>query len=381
MVRGTEQQKAALRIERLRVRWSSPWSATSAIRWSVASAERVCDGHEDGLTVALEARDLVEVQYTSGAPSKLFIAAHRRVSTWGLGCPGGRGSAGRASDLEDVAVRVGGSPDVGEARIGRAHLRRSRAAIVRRRLAGVVSVLALGVGAGAGVDVDVGAGAVSAAPAAAPLITTALRAPAGTPMVTVGRDVPVNPIAPGFLGLSMEYTALLPYAGHNGIDPVFLRLIRQLNPGQSPVSRIGGDSTDWSWVPVPARVKPPGVIYTVRRRWLTALRGLVQALNAHVIFGVNLEANSSAVAAAEARAVIGAIGRSSVQAVELGNEPEVYGVLGWYAHARTAVTGRPASYDVASYRANFAQIARALGDLPLAGPATGSAGGMRGLPV
>jgi hypothetical protein len=257
---------------------------------------------------------------------------------------------------------------------------------VRRRLAGVVSVLTLvvivGVGVGAGVDVDVGAGAVSAVSSAAPVVTIAVRAPAGTPIVTVGRDLPVNPIAPGFLGLSMEYTALLPYAGHNGLDPVFLRLIRQLNPGQSPVLRIGGDSTDWSWVPMPGMVKPPGVTYSVRRRWLGALLGLVHALHAHVILGVNLEADSSAVAAAEARALIGAVGASPVQALELGNEPEVYGVLGWYPTAAgTPVTGRPASYDFASYAANFARIARALPDVPLAGPATGSAAWMRGLPT
>ena len=253
---------------------------------------------------------------------------------------------------------------------------------MRRRLAGLVSVLAvcIGIGVGAGVDVDVGAGAVSAVPSAAPVVTTALRAPAGTPMVTVGRDLPVNPIAPGFLGLSMEYTALLPYAGHNGLDPVFLRLIRQLNPGQSPVLRIGGDTTDWSWVRVPRTVKPPGVIYSVRPPWLRGLHGLVQASHAHVILGVNLEADSAAVAAAEARALIGAVGASSVQALELGNEPELYGTLGWYATtAGIPVEGRPASYDIASYTAEFAHIARSLRDVALAGPATGSADWTRGL--
>lgn len=253
-------------------------------------------------------------------------------------------------------------------------MKRSGAVIVRRWLLGAVGVLAFGVG--------VGAVGVSTAPSAAPVITIALRAPAGTPMVTVGRELPVNPIAPGFLGLSIEYTALLPYAGHDGLDPVFLQLIRQLNPGQSPVLRIGGDSTDWSWVPVPGAVRPPGVTYTVSQRWLTALRRLVHALHAHVILGVNLEANRSAVARAEGRALVGAVGRSSVLALELGNEPELYGVLGWYATAAAApVTGRPASYDVASYAANFARIARSLRDVPLAGPATGSAAWMRGLPA
>jgi hypothetical protein len=241
--------------------------------------------------------------------------------------------------------------------------------------------LAVIVGVGSGTDVDVGEGAVSAPQSPAPVVTIALRAPAGTPMVTVGRDLPVNPIAPGFLGLSLEYTALLPYAGHNGTDPVFLQLIRQLNPGQSPVLRIGGDSTDWSSVPVRKVVTPPGVNYTITPRWLTALRGLVRAVHARVILGVNLEASSSAVAAAEARVLIGAVGRSSVQALELGNEPEHYGVLGWYATAAgKPVTGRPRSYDMASYTADVARIARSLRGGPLAGPATGAASWMQGLP-
>lgn len=251
---------------------------------------------------------------------------------------------------------------------------RPGAVILRRWLVGVVSVLVLGVG--------LGVAAISAAPSAAPVVTIALRAPAGTPVITVGGEQPVKPIARGFLGLSLEYTTLLSYAGQNGIDPVFLQLVRQLNPGQSPVLRIGGVSTDWSWVPVRGVFKPPGVTYTITPRWLTALRGLVRALHAHVIFGLNLEANSSAVAAAEARAFLGAVGRPAVQALELGNEPELYGVLGWYATGRgTPVPGRAASYDVASYAADFARIARSLSDARVAGPATGSPSWMGELPA
>jgi hypothetical protein len=54
-------------------------------------------------------------------------------------------------------------------------------------------------------------------------------------------------------------------------------------------------------------VKPPAVTYSVKRRVLRALSGLVQALHAHVILGVNLEADSSVVAAAEAWA-LGCVG-------------------------------------------------------------------------
>ncbi len=61
-------------------------------------------------------------------------------------------------------------------------------------------------------------------------------------------------IPAGFLGLSLEYSAVSAYAGRDpsAVDPVFEQLIRNLTPGQRPVLRIGGDTTDWSWYPVPA---------------------------------------------------------------------------------------------------------------------------------
>ena len=49
------------------------------------------------------------------------------------------------------------------------------------------------------------------------------------------------------------------------------------------------------------------------------------ALGAHLILGINLEANQATVARAEARAFLKGIGRSLITGFELGNEPEVYG--------------------------------------------------------
>src|SRR5215831_4150649 len=48
-----------------------------------------------------------------------------------------------------------------------------------------------------------------------------------------------RPISAGFLGLSLEYNSIEQYAGTNpqAIDPVFVQLVRNLNPGQSPVLR------------------------------------------------------------------------------------------------------------------------------------------------
>jgi hypothetical protein len=100
---------------------------------------------------------------------------------------------------------------------------------------------------------------------------------------------------------------------------------------------------------------------------------LAEAVDARIIFGVNLEADSTKVAAAEANAVIGGIGRQSIDALEIGNEPELYGSFSWYrTPAGRAVTGRPLGYDVSAFTHDFSSIARALPQIPLAGPAVGS---------
>ena len=70
-----------------------------------------------------------------------------------------------------------------------------------------------------------------------------------------------QPLPPGFVGLSIELKALEQYAGSNpnAIDPVLVHLIEDTAPAQSPVLRIGGDSTDWSWWPVTHLARPGGV--------------------------------------------------------------------------------------------------------------------------
>ena len=70
--------------------------------------------------------------------------------------------------------------------------------------------------------------------------------------VRIDRKVIGGPIQPGFVGLSLEYPAVPSYAGTapDAPNPVFGQLIRDLAPGQSPVLRIGGDSTDHTWWPV-----------------------------------------------------------------------------------------------------------------------------------
>ncbi len=213
-----------------------------------------------------------------------------------------------------------------------------------------------------------------------PPVVRPSRVPPGATLLTVGGGAAARPIPAGFLGLSFEFPAVEAYAGRDpsAVDPVLEQLIRNLSPGQSPVLRIGGDSTDWTWWPVPHMRRPPGVRYTLGERWLQVTSALSQAIGARVILGLNLEADSRRVAATEARAMIGGIGPERIAGLELGNEPELYGSFGWYrARDGREVPGRPPGYDFAGFMRDFARVGAALPRFPLAGPAIGSTAWMR----
>jgi Glycosyl hydrolase family 79 C-terminal beta domain len=193
--------------------------------------------------------------------------------------------------------------------------------------------------------------------------------------LTVLRSGPGRPIPAQFLGLSMEYTSLERYAGQSpaAINPVFRRLIENLSPGQPPVIRIGGDTTDRTWWPVAGLSAPPGIKYTLDARWMSVLRALTQDTRARLILGINLEAGSATIAQAEARALVAGVGASSVRALELGNEPELYGRFAWYRAADGArVTGRPSDYDYVGFAQDFTRVGAGLPSLPTAGPAWGN---------
>jgi hypothetical protein len=184
-----------------------------------------------------------------------------------------------------------------------------------------------------------------------------------------------RPIPGGFVGLSLEYPAVAAYAGSDpaAINPVLAQLIRNLAPGQSAVLRIGGDSTDRTWWPVSHAARPRGVTYSLSRRWLAITNALASAVGARLILGINLEANQTAVVVAEARALLTGIGRRWVQALEIGNEPNLYSTLPLY-HPRQGhpVFGRPSTYDLQAFIEQFSRLRRLLPAVPLAGPTVGN---------
>ncbi|MDQ6821716.1 MAG: glycosyl hydrolase family 79 C-terminal domain-containing protein [Actinomycetota bacterium] len=186
----------------------------------------------------------------------------------------------------------------------------------------------------------------------------------------------------GFLGLSLEYTALEPYAGQDPLapDPVFLQLIRNLSPGQRPSLRIGGDTTDSTWWPVPGLSPPGGVRYSLTNQWLGVTHAVAAALHARLILGINLKADSQALASSEAQALLSGVGRRYIEALELGNEPALYSLFTWYRTASgRRVKARSLSYDFPAYVRDFTRIAAALPNVPLAGPALNASGWISGL--
>jgi hypothetical protein len=208
-------------------------------------------------------------------------------------------------------------------------------------------------------------------------LAASARAGTRAQVVTVGKPLPVRPVTPGFVGLSLEYSSIEPFVGTDPTapNPTFVQLVRNLDPGQQPVLRIGGDSTDWAWWPTPSVRRPPGIRIDLDPTWLSVTHSLATALDAKLILGINLEADNRALASAEAGALVSGIGRGHVQALELGNEPELYHAYGWYTNsAGKAVPGRGRKWSFSNYQRDFAKIAAGLPQVPLAGPAIGSPG-------
>lgn len=179
-------------------------------------------------------------------------------------------------------------------------------------------------------------------------------------------------MAGGFVGVSFEYRALHQYTGRDplAIDPSLLGLLRGLAPDQSPVIRIGGDSTDGSWWPIRGMLAPGGVYYPITEGWLRTTRALAADLDARLILGINLAAGRPAIAAAEGRALLGGIGSQYIDALEIGNEPDLYGVFPWYRDRRGHLyRARNRGYDLSDYTKQFTEWSRVLPGVPLAGPA------------
>ncbi|MGH3601165.1 MAG: glycosyl hydrolase family 79 C-terminal domain-containing protein [Pseudonocardiaceae bacterium] len=100
------------------------------------------------------------------------------------------------------------------------------------------------------------------------------------------------------------------------------------------------------------------------------MRALLTAVGGKAILGVDLRKNSPRIARAEVAGYDRYVGAKLIDAFELGNEPEAYnlGVSGVFGHLHRLSFSRL----FVRYGKRFGHVASALGEAPLAGPATGS---------
>ncbi len=196
---------------------------------------------------------------------------------------------------------------------------------------------------------------------------------ANTTYATVGPAPGGSPLPTGFLGLSLEYSALEAYTGDDPAapNPVFVQLLRNLGGADKGlVIRIGGNSTDATWWPITGMSPPRGISYAITPGWLASARTLSSVLGAKLILGLNLAAANPRLTSAEADALLSGVGVGNVGALELGNEPDVYGVFPWYRNHRRPVFARSASYDLNAFLSDVRRSTRVLPSVAMAGPAT-----------
>lgn len=189
--------------------------------------------------------------------------------------------------------------------------------------------------------------------------------------INVGKTALGPSIAPGFVGLATEYWNVEAEVGTdpNKPDATFEQVIRNLAPNGGFSLRIGGDSTDWTWYPIPGLKTPPWVRWTMTPTWAAVTKRLVDDLHAHLIVGLNMEASSARIAVGELHEIQRGIGGSAPITYELGNEPELYDHFPYYHAANgAAVLGRPKTYTLTQMAAEWDQLADALPAVRLAGP-------------
>jgi hypothetical protein len=219
------------------------------------------------------------------------------------------------------------------------------------------------------------AAALSLAPvaiAAAPKVdaVSSGNASNGPIAVSVG-NAPAGPrIRAGFVGITTEFWDMFKEEGTNPSQPdvPFENLLDALAPGGGLDIRIGGDTTDWTWWPVPGMAQPPWARWTLTPAWMAEAQKLLEDVRAHLIIGINMEADNPVIAAAEVNAIKAGIGPTVPTTFELGNEPELYSKWPFYiTKTGQTVKGRPASYSFPQIDNQWNKLSAALGDVRLAG--------------
>ena len=226
------------------------------------------------------------------------------------------------------------------------------------------------------------AGASAATTLAAAGATAAAHPSGHRQTLVVHRGATTRPRPRDFLSLSLTYRAIERWTGPPGrpVDPVLVQLERNLDPGGTPILRVGGQGADRTWWPVRGMRRPLGVSNALSPRFTRAARRLAEAMPARYLLQVNLEADSQRLTRVESHHLVAGIGRSRIAALEIGNEPDLYSsipwywesgghALPWYADRGSPVFARGPSYGAAQFLAEVRHTLRVLPPhVPIAGP-------------
>jgi hypothetical protein len=132
-----------------------------------------------------------------------------------------------------------------------------------------------------------------------------------------------------YLGLSTEYWALPEWSGQMALLERAMSLVRVRGDGPL-ILRVGGDSADHAfWDPDAGRMPPWA--FSLAPRWLGQARALVRRLGVKLILDLNLITDTPGAAAQWARAARSALPPQSIDAFEVGNEPDIYSRADWLA--------------------------------------------------
>jgi PKD repeat protein len=207
--------------------------------------------------------------------------------------------------------------------------------------------------------------ATNAGGSAGKSVTITVQQGAALGTASVDATKPGTQIQESFLGFSHEWSSPPVLMGQPGnTNPIYRQLVENLTAyGGGPLLiRIGGNSTDTTTAPTTGVVAPMAQLYT--------------DLGAKFTLGVNLGSDDVALATQQAQYYVANMPSGSLEAIEIGNEPDLYHDNG----------DRPTTYTFADYLSDFATWRNAIlpllpNGVKLMGPSWASTSSLSNLPA
>jgi hypothetical protein len=183
-----------------------------------------------------------------------------------------------------------------------------------------------------------------------------------------GRVVP-----PSFLGLSTEWDSVTAYGRSSGVDALLAPIVAETG---GLALRVGGDTADQAWWNPDHRPRPPAVLQDVTPATLDAVARLARDLSGPVTLDVNLPLGDPQNARALAAAARRRLPRGALDAIEIGNEPDLYTrshvwAVPGHVHVRLRKRAR---YGPADYRRDVLPYVDTLSARPRVAPRLAVAG-------